>query len=164
MKQVYLSFGSNQGDRLAHVTRAIESLVDAGVEVKRLSSFYKTEPVDFKPQPWFVNCVAETATDLMPLRLLHACKEIERAGGRRPGVPKGPRPIDIDILFYGDSVIRRPDLIVPHERLAERRFVLVPLCEIAPEMRHPVSQLTVSEMLRQTADTSGVVRIKKCAE
>lgn len=161
MKQVYLSFGSNQGDRLEHVKRAIDWLAPAGVEVKRLSSFYKTEPVDFKAQPWFINCVAEMATDLMPLRLLHACKEIERAGGRRPGIPKGPRPIDIDILFYGESVIHRAGLIVPHERLAERRFVLVPLCEIAPEMRHPVSQLSVSEMLRHTADTSRVVRIKE---
>lgn len=159
MKQVYLSFGSNQGDRLNRVKRAIESLAHAGVEVKRISSFYKTEPVDFKPQPWFINCVAEAATELLPLRLLHVCKVIERAAGRRPGIAKGPRPIDIDILFYGDSVIRRADLIVPHERLAERRFVLAPLCEIAPQMRHPVSELTASEMLRQTADSSRVVRI-----
>ncbi len=160
MKRVFLSLGSNRADRVAHIRRALESLAEAGIDIRRVSSFYKTEPVDFRAQPWFVNCVAEAATELMPLRLLKTVQSVERALGRRPGVPKGPRLIDIDILLYENVVVRSSVLTIPHERLGERRFVLVPLSELAARLRHPVSQRTVREMLHDTADASQVVRLK----
>ena len=160
MKCVYLSLGSNLGDRVGQLRKALELLPAAGMEVRRVSSFYKTKPVDRRPQPWFVNCVAEVGTELMPLRLLRACQAVERALGRRPGIPQGPRPIDIDILLYENVVVRSAALTIPHARLSERRFVLVPLRELAADLRHPVTQRTVLEMLRDTADTSQVIRLK----
>jgi len=135
-------------------------LASARVEVQRLSSFYRTEPVDFRPQPWFVNCVAEVTTELMPLRLLKVLQSVERALGRRPGMSKGPRPIDIDILLYENVVVRSALLTIPHERLGDRRFVLIPLREIAAQLPHPVTQRTVLEMLCDTTDSSHVVRLK----
>jgi len=161
MKQVFLSLGSNIGDRVAHIRKALELLPNAGVEVRRVSSFYQTEPVDFLPQRWFVNCVVEVGTDLMPLRLLKTLQSVERALGRRPGIPKGPRPIDIDILLYENVVVRSALLTIPHERLSERRFVLIPLRELAADLRHPVTQRTVVEMLHDTPDTSQVVRVRQ---
>ena len=160
-KRVFLSLGSNHGDRAANLRRALEELGKVGVKVERASSLYKTEPVDFTPQAWFLNCVAEARTALMPMRLLNAVKSVERALGRRPGVSKGPRPIDIDILFYENVVVRTAALTIPHERMHERRFVLVPLRELAPALRHPVSKRTVSELLQETADQSQVTRYKE---
>lgn len=159
-KQVYLCLGSNRGDRVDNLRRAMEELGKAGVRVQRASSYYETEPVDFGPQAWFLNCVVEANTELMPMQLLHAVKAAERALGRRPGVSKGPRPIDIDILLYENRVVRSAALTIPHERLSERRFVLVPLRELAPSARHPVSRKTVAEMLQATADMSQVARYK----
>jgi 2-amino-4-hydroxy-6-hydroxymethyldihydropteridine diphosphokinase len=148
-----LSFGSNLGDGAAQLRRTLAMLPGAGVQLARVSSLYKTQPVDFSPQPWFVNCVAAADTDLLPLGLLRRLKGIERALGRRPGgVAKGPRAIDIDILLYGDAAVRSAELTIPHPRMEQRRFVLVPLSEIAPEVRHPLTQLTVREMLAQTSD------------
>jgi 2-amino-4-hydroxy-6-hydroxymethyldihydropteridine diphosphokinase len=161
VKQVFLSLGSNIGDRVAHIRQALELLPNAGVEVRRVSSFYQTEPVDFLPQRWFVNCVVEVGTDLMPRRLLKTLRSVERALGRRPGIPKGPRPIDIDILLYENVVVRSALLTIPHERLSERRFVLIPLRELARDLRHPVTQRTVVEMLHDTPDRSQVVRLKQ---
>lgn len=160
MKRVFLSLGSNVGDRGANVRSAIKALSDAGIEVRRVSSFYRTEPVGFHAQRWFVNCVAEVGTDLMPVRLLKTLQSVERALGRCPGIPKGPRPIDIDILLYENVVVRSPVLTIPHERLSERRFVLVPLGELAGQLRHPVTQRTVLDMLHDTPDMSHVVRLK----
>jgi 2-amino-4-hydroxy-6-hydroxymethyldihydropteridine diphosphokinase len=159
-KQVFLSLGSNLGDRVANIRRAVEQLDRVRVRVRRLSSLYRTEPVDFSPQPWFVNCVAEAATELMPLQLLKAVKSVERTVGRRPGVTSGPRPIDIDILLYENVVVRSSALTIPHERMSERRFVLVPLRELAPAARHPVTKRTVLEMLQDSKDLSRVVRFK----
>ena len=159
-KQVYLSLGSNRGDRAANLRRATEELGKPGVEVQRVSSFYKTEPVDFGPQAWFLNCAVEALTKLMPMQLLKAVKSVERALGRRPGVSKGPRPIDIDILLYENVVVRTAALTIPHERMNERRFVLIPLRELAPAARHPVSRRTVTEMLQDVPDLSQVVRYK----
>ena len=159
-KQVYLALGSNRGDRLANLRRAMEELGKAGVKVQRASSFYKTEPVDFRPQAWFLNCAVEASTEFMPLQLLKAVKAVERALGRRPGVNKGPRPIDIDILLYENVVVRTAALTIPHARMNERRFVLVPLRELAPAARHPVSRRTVAEMLQDSPDLSQVVRYK----
>jgi 2-amino-4-hydroxy-6-hydroxymethyldihydropteridine diphosphokinase len=160
MKRVYLSLGSNLGDRLAHIRRALERLSSAGVKVQRVSPLYKTEPQEFAAQAWFVNCVAEAATDLMPLQLLKALKTTERALGRRPGVSKGPRPIDIDILLYENVVVRSAALTIPHARLSERRFVLIPLGDLAPHLRLPVTQRSVLQMLADTPDRSQVVRMK----
>lgn len=159
MKRVYLSLGSNIGDRVAHIRRALAMLAAAGIKVVRLSSLYKTEPVGLRAQPWFLNCVTEAGTDLMPVQLLHQCQTVERALGRRPGLSKGPRPIDIDILIYENAVIHSAALTIPHERMADRRFVLIPLCEIEPNLRHPVTQRTVAEMLRETSDKSRVIRM-----
>jgi 2-amino-4-hydroxy-6-hydroxymethyldihydropteridine diphosphokinase len=159
MKRIYLSLGSNLGDRIAHINKALERLAAAGIKIRRVSSFYETEPLDFRPQSWFVNCVAEVESDLLPLRLLRVCKAVEKELGRRPGVSKGPRIVDIDILLYENAVIRSKELIVPHERMTERRFVLVPLLELAPALRHPVSRLTLPELLHQTHDVSRVIRI-----
>jgi len=160
VKRVFLSLGSNLGERLANIRAALEQLGAAGIEVCRVSSFYKTEPVGFGPQAWFVNCVAEVRTQLMPLRLLKTLKSVERRVGRRSGVSKGPRPIDIDILLYENVVVRSSVLTIPHARLGERRFMLIPLRELAPQVRHPVVKRTVLEMLHETQDLSQVVRLK----
>jgi 2-amino-4-hydroxy-6-hydroxymethyldihydropteridine diphosphokinase len=160
LKQIFLSLGSNLGDRVANIRKAVEVLRRVKVEVRRVSSFYKTEPVNFSPQPWFLNCAVEAATELMPLQLLKAVKSVERAVGRRPGVTSGPRPIDIDILLYENVVVRSSLLTIPHARMTERRFVLVPLRELAPAARHPVTNRTVLEMLQDSRDLSRVVRFK----
>ena len=146
---------------MAHIRKAFASLDNAGIDVRRVSSFYRTEPVDFLPQRWFVNCVAEVGTDLMPLRLLKTLQGVERTLGRRPGIPQGPRPIDIDILLYENVVVRSAVLTIPHARLSERRFVLVPLRELAAHLRHPVTQRTVVEMLHDTPDSGQVIRLKE---
>jgi 2-amino-4-hydroxy-6-hydroxymethyldihydropteridine diphosphokinase len=158
-KRVFLSLGSNRGDRAANIRKALAELPGVGVEIKRVSSFYRSEPVGFRPQAWFVNCVAEAQTRLMPLQLLKAVKFVERALGRRPSVAKRPRPIDIDILLYESVVMRSAVLCIPHERMAERRFVLLPLRELAGNLRHPLSKRTVYEMLAEAGDTSQVVRL-----
>ena len=160
MKTVYLSLGSNLGDRVLNLRNALQMLSGARVEIRRVSSFYKTEPMDFGPQAWFMNCAAEALTDLMPLQLLRACQSVERALGRRWGIRKGPRPVDIDILLYERSVVRSAALVIPHQRMASRRFVLIPLREIAPHLRHPVSQQTIPEMLSALPDASPVIRLK----
>ena len=160
-KQVYLSLGSNRGDRVANLRRAVEELGKSGVKVQRVSLYYKTEPVGFGPQAWFLNCAVEASTEFMPMQLLKAVKSVERALGRRPGVNKGPRPIDIDILLYENVVVRTAVLIIPHERMNERRFVLIPLRELAPAVRHPVSRRTVTELLQDSPDLSQVVRYKQ---
>jgi 2-amino-4-hydroxy-6-hydroxymethyldihydropteridine diphosphokinase len=158
-KRVFLSLGSNVGDREGNIRKALEQLPGVGVEIKRVSSFYKTEPVDFRPQAWFLNCVAEAETCLMPMQLLRSLKQVERTLGRRPAVANRPRPIDIDILLYESVVVRSAVLNIPHPRMAQRRFVLLPLRELAANLRHPITKRTVSEMLQDAGDTSQVVRV-----
>ncbi|HZT71738.1 MAG TPA: 2-amino-4-hydroxy-6-hydroxymethyldihydropteridine diphosphokinase [Terriglobia bacterium] len=160
MKRVYLSLGSNLGDRLGTIRRALDQMSATGIEVRRVSSFYRTEPVEFREQPWFVNCVAEVATELLPMQLLKALQKIEWGLGRRRTVGKGPRTIDIDILLYENAVVRSATLTIPHAGMAERRFVLIPLCELAAHLRHPVTDRTVVEMLNETQDRGQVIRIR----
>jgi 2-amino-4-hydroxy-6-hydroxymethyldihydropteridine diphosphokinase len=156
-KTVYLSLGSNIGDREKNLRAAIAKLSELG-EIAAVSSFYETEPVDFTAQPWFLNCAVAIRTKLMPELFLSKIQMFEQQLGRRRIRPKGPRNIDIDILFYGRSVIVSPELEVPHPRIAQRRFVLEPLAEIAPDFRHPRTGKTASEML-QTLEPQGVRRL-----
>jgi len=151
MKTVYLGLGSNVGDREAMLQAAVNELHSREVPVRRLSSVYETEPMDLKAQRSFLNLVAEVQTDLFPQQLLTRVAKIEQHLGRRRVVAKGPRTIDIDILLYGNFLIRTPNLVIPHERLSERRFVLVPLLELSPELRDPVSRRPLREFLGQTS-------------
>jgi 2-amino-4-hydroxy-6-hydroxymethyldihydropteridine diphosphokinase len=155
-KLIYLSLGSNLGDRTANLDRAIETLPEISVQVLRCSSIYETEPVDFLEQPWFLNCVVEAESSLEPRQLLEGLQAIERKLGSWKLVPRGPRVIDLDILFHGTAVIREEGMEIPHPRLSERRFVLVPLVELAPELRHPVLHATAAELLATTQDSSDV--------
>ena len=142
MKTVYLGLGSNLGDREGNLRAAIERL-----EPLRVSPIYETEPVDFTRQPFFLNVVVETETDLMPMQYLALTQRIERELGRVRIIPKGPRTIDIDILMFDTRLIHTARLEVPHPRLHERRFVLAPFADLAPDLRHPVTGHTIRQML-----------------
>lgn len=156
MKDIYLSLGSNIGDRALNISRALEALPAHGVRVVQQSSPYETEPVELREQEWFLNGVVEVETNLSPQRLMQALLAIERSMGRLRVTPKGPRIIDIDILLFGSQIVREPGLEIPHPRMAERRFVLVPFAEIAAGAVHPVLQKTIGELLDETPDRSEV--------
>ena len=153
---VYLSLGSNIGDRENNLRKAIRALAEANVRVTRVSSFYETEPVDLREQPWFLNCVVRGEAETPALDLLHALRGIEAHMGSEKLVPKGPRLIDIDILLYGDATVDRPELQVPHPRMLQRKFVLVPLAEIAPNLKHPSWAGTAKQIVSNLADSSAV--------
>jgi 2-amino-4-hydroxy-6-hydroxymethyldihydropteridine diphosphokinase len=152
-KIVYLSLGSNLGDRAANLEQAIARLSKLGT-LSAVSSFYETEPVEFTSQPFFLNCAVALETSLMPKQLLARLNAIEFEMGRKRIINKGPRVVDIDILLFQRSIIDTPQLVVPHPALHERRFVLEPLAEIAPEVRHPVFHRTIRE-LRDTLPIKG---------
>lgn len=151
-KLVYLSLGSNLGDRSHYLDEALRLLQDGDLTVIRRSSLYETAPRDLVDQPWFLNLVAEVETSLFPRQLLARIKQVERRLGRRTTVDKGPRNIDIDILFFGSWVIDTRDLVIPHPRLQDRLFVLQPLAELAPDLRHPISKRSVRELIKRVSN------------
>jgi 2-amino-4-hydroxy-6-hydroxymethyldihydropteridine diphosphokinase len=156
--EVFLSLGSNLGNRRRALDEAIEALEGAGVNLTDRSSVYETEPTDRVDQPWFLNVVLRARTQLAPTELLAVCKAIERRLGRRPGPRFGPRPIDIDILLYDRKTIDQKNLTVPHPRMHERRFVLVPLQEIAPDATDPRSGRPFAETLAGLDEEKKVTR------
>jgi len=157
----FLSLGSNVGDRRANIARALAALKKAKVKVLRSSSLYRTQPVGFAAQPWFHNRVVEVSADLEPAELLALIKTIERALGRRPARRNRPRAIDIDILMAEGCLVKTRELFVPHPRMAERNFVLVPLLEIAPRAVHPLLKKSISELHKNTPDKSAVIKIPR---
>jgi len=157
---VFLSLGSNLGERKARIEEGIASLQESGVSILRRGSLYQTEPVGLSDQPWFLNTVVAAHTTLSPQELLELCKQIERTAGRKRSVRFGPRPLDIDILLYERRVLREKELIVPHPRMHERRFVLVPLLEIAPDIRDPRNEKSYAEVLAGLDDGKKVTRLK----
>ena len=156
MTVVYLSLGSNLGERMENLRAAIAALPGVGVRVRKVSKIYETEPVDYLEQGWFLNCVVEGETEVAAEELLRRLRRMESAMGSAKAFAKGPRVIDLDILFFGEAVMESEELVVPHPRMGERRFVLVPLAEIVPGVRHPVTGLTAAEMLQQSTDRSVV--------
>ena len=141
-KHVYLSLGTNLGDRALNLEQAIAALKIAGVRLVRRSAIYETEPQDEKNQPWFLNMVIECTTRYFPIQLLGVTQRVERQLGRErapQSMAKGPRLIDIDILLYGRVVIETPQLSIPHPRMSARRFVLEPLCELDSTLRNPLN-------------------------
>jgi len=158
MTSVYLALGSNLGDREDHLRAGIRDLAARGVMPVRCASVYSTEPREVVDQPWFLNTVIEGNTDLNPEELLRVCLDVEKDNQRMRQTTKGPRTLDIDIIFYGSDIVRKPGLTIPHPSFSARRFVLVPLAEIAPNFIDPLSGKTIKQLLESCPDQSGVLR------
>jgi 2-amino-4-hydroxy-6-hydroxymethyldihydropteridine diphosphokinase len=156
---VFLSLGANVGDREKNLRTAIAALPELGVKIKKVSSIYETEPVDLLEQPWFLNCVVEGETIVPPVELLKKLRELEKRMGSKKLVANGPRLIDLDISVYGQHTIDSPELQVPHPRMLLRRFVLAPLAEIAPDLKHPSWSGTAAQLLATLTDRSAVKKI-----
>jgi len=154
----YLSLGSNLGDRAANLREAVAQLGAAG-RLLAVSSLYETQPVDVPDQPWFLNCVAAIATDKTPRELLRLALQVEAAMGRLRMTEKGPRKIDIDVVLFGDRVVDEPGLKIPHPAMHQRRFVLEPLVEIAPEASHPELGKTARQLLAELTGGQTVRRL-----
>ena len=152
MKTIYIALGSNLGDRAGNLSAAREKIQSPHLKITRASSIYETEPRGLLDQPWFLNQVVEAETTLFPRQLLARLLKIEHDMGRQRVIANGPRVIDLDILLFGSVMIHAAGLEIPHPRMAERRFVLEPLSELAPALRHPRSGQTIREMLAKTMD------------
>ncbi|HEX7331539.1 MAG TPA: 2-amino-4-hydroxy-6-hydroxymethyldihydropteridine diphosphokinase [Pyrinomonadaceae bacterium] len=160
IQNAYVGLGSNLGDRAGYLVLAVRGMLDAGLDVIRLSSIYETEPVEYENQPAFLNMVAEVRGSTLPSpeQMMARLLRIEYALGRKRDIPMGPRTIDLDLLIFKDQQLESEFLTVPHPRLALRRFVLVPLNELAPALIHPVLGKPIGELLAQTKDRSTVTR------
>ena len=162
-KTVYLSLGSNVGNRQANLEQAITQLANLGAVVRR-SAFYETEPMEVTDQPWFLNCAVELETELMPKQFIAAVLDVERSMGRKRTKKKGPRTIDIDVILFGKSIVEMKGLTVPHPAMHLRRFVLEPMVEIAPEVRHPVFKRSMRELRDALPAGSGQVKKTSSAQ
>ena len=160
---VYLGLGSNLGDRGDNLDKALDYL-EQRLKVTEVSSVYETEPVGNIQQPHFLNMALKVYTRLAPEELLLLAKGIERKLGRLPGKRNSPRPIDIDILNYGDEVIKTAELTIPHPRLTERAFVLIPLAEIAPDLKHPTRKRSIKQLLREQGKGQGAAKWQRGKE
>lgn len=157
----YIGVGSNMGDREAYCRRALRRIGRfQRTSLTAESPWYETAPMEREGQDWFINGVVAVRTTLSPPALLRACQEVEQSLGRKRTVRYGPRTMDLDLLFYGDRVIQNPDITIPHPKAHERRFVLQPLSDIAPDLMHPILQKTVRELLLSLGDDQ-VVRAWK---
>jgi 2-amino-4-hydroxy-6-hydroxymethyldihydropteridine diphosphokinase len=155
MSIVYIGIGSNLGDRVKNCSRSIDLLEKNGIVVRQRSSLYETMPWGVRDQPLFLNMVIEAETELKPQELLELLKNVEIEVGREKSARWGPRAIDLDILLYDDIILNDETLTIPHPYLHKRDFVLIPLCEIAPELRHPVLQSTMGKLLQMVRNKSG---------
>jgi len=160
IQNAYVGLGSNLGDRAGYLLLAVRGMLDAGLDVIRLSSIYETEPVEYENQPAFLNLVAELRGSTLPSpeQMMARLLRIEYALGRTRDIRMGPRTIDLDLLFFKDQQLETEFLTLPHPRMALRRFVLVPLNELVPSLIHPVLGKSISELLAQTKDRSTVTR------
>jgi len=158
MTEIYIGLGTNTGKRLANIQTALKKLKDV-ISVEKVSSLYLTEPVGVKGG-WFVNCVVKGHTEKEPLELLQQLLKIEDEMGRVRG-KREKRTIDLDLLFYGEKIIEQKNLTVPHPRVHRRRFVLLPLAEINPELKHPLLKKSIQTLLDQLDDASRVEKIEK---
>lgn len=149
MHEAFVAIGTNLGDRSANCARAIALVESAGIRLLRCSREYRTEPWGLADQPWFLNMVIKVESDLAPRELLGALKRIEKEMGREKGCRWGPRVIDLDILLYENAVVDEPDLQIPHPRMHERQFALQPLCDLAPDVVHPLLRKTVRSLLKE---------------
>lgn len=156
----FLGLGSNLGPRKAYLQQAARLLIARKLRIAKKSFIYESEPVANIAQPWFLNCVLQVAGDLKPENLLNITQKIEAQLGRQRPFPNSPRTIDIDILLAEDLVINTDQLIIPHPRLAKRKFVLLPLVEIAPQVIHPVYQKTIERLYRELTDNSKVIKLE----
>ena len=154
-ERVFIGLGSNLGDRVVYLRDAVH-LMSQIMQIEKVSQLYVSAPPGFRAVDAYVNAVLQGTTELKPLNLLHALRDIEHQLGRRRGVVYGPRPIDLDILFYGAAQIESLELTIPHPRIAERAFVLKPLAEIAPNHLHPVVYYTMQQMLQDVDDAEQV--------
>lgn len=161
--KIFIGLGANLGDPTDSIREAIDLIESRGLgKVVRTSSLYRTEPVGLTDQPWFINAAAQIETGMEPMEFLTGLREIEKELGRpEDRIPDGPRVIDLDILLWGNDTISNHDLEVPHPRMHERRFVLTPLCEIAPRVMHPVHEKTIEFLLENLADTSTVEKTNR---